>query len=66
MDLKHAEGCDDNNSNMERLNKILRRAGFYAHRQAPFIVRTLVERRSRVDILANANWQIFGGDIDTF
>jgi GNAT superfamily N-acetyltransferase len=53
-------------SNIDRLNKILRRAGFYAHRQAPFIVRTLGQWTPEVDVLSIGNWHIFGGDIDTF
>lgn len=44
----------------------LRRAGFFRHRQAPFIVRGLGDRETDADILDHANWKIMGGDVDTF
>ncbi len=44
----------------------LRRAGFFAHRQAPFIVRNLTNRSFAIDPLMHDAWRIHGGDVDTF
>lgn len=52
--------------NVESITAALRRAGFFRHREAPFIVRGLGDRRNDGDILDHANWNIMGGDIDTF
>jgi len=53
-------------SNVEHLNLVLKRTGFFRHRKAPFIVRALGRAEPAVDVLTLENWQIFGGDIDTF
>ncbi len=52
--------------NVERITAALRRAGFFRHRQAPFIVRGLGALATDTDILDPANWKIMGGDVDTF
>jgi GNAT superfamily N-acetyltransferase len=44
----------------------LRKAGFFAHRQAPFIVRALTARNLGANIHDHTNWHIAGGDVDTF
>jgi len=48
------------------IEKILRRAGFYAHRRMPLIVRSLSNINISVNIHYHPNWQIYGGDVDTF
>ncbi len=53
-------------SNVAQICRVLCRAGFYNHRQAPFIVRGLGEAEFQADILAHENWRIMGGDLDTF
>lgn len=52
--------------NLQPAVKLLRRAGFFAHRQAPFIVRSLTAGKLNTDIYTHANWRIMGGDVDTF
>lgn len=52
--------------NVGPITAALRRAGFFRHRQAPFIARGLGNRKSDATILDPANWRIMGGDIDTF
>ena len=46
--------------------RTLRRAGFVAHRSAPFIVRPLREAAFLPDPHEGRNWRIMGGDLDTF
>ena len=53
-------------SNIERLCRVFRRAGFYRHRQAPLIIRGLGDVDFDTDILAHENWRVMGGDLDTF
>lgn len=53
-------------SNIEPIINALRRAGFFHHRQAPFIVRSLGDKKTNVNIFDHASWGIIGGDIDTF
>ena len=53
-------------SNVKPVTTALRRAGFFRHRQAPFIVRDLGDRNANTGLLKHANWRIMGGDIDTF
>ena len=48
------------------IEKILRRAGFYAHRRMPLIVRSLSNINISANIHYHPNWQIYGGDVDTF
>jgi GNAT superfamily N-acetyltransferase len=52
--------------NIPDLSATLRRAGFYRHREAPFIVKSLRNASYDVDPLDHQNWRIFGGDVDTF
>lgn len=52
--------------NIAPINSALRRAGFFRHRQAPFIVRGLGDKKTDSTILNHPNWRIMGGDIDTF
>ena len=52
--------------NIEPICQILRRAGFYRHRRAPFIVKKLGNTPLDVEVFDHANWRIFGGDVDTF
>lgn len=44
----------------------LRRAAFFAHREAPLIVRALSVRNLDCNIHDHASWHITGGDVDTF
>jgi len=53
-------------SNIDRICRALRWAGFYRHRQAPLIIRGLGETNFDTDILTHNNWRIMGGDLDTF
>ncbi len=52
--------------NIDYLCKIFRRAGFYRHRQAPFIVKCLDSSLPITKLLTHENWCIMGGDVDTF
>ena len=52
--------------NIEPICQILRKAGFYRHRRAPFIVKKLGNTPLDVEVLDHRNWRIFGGDVDTF
>jgi GNAT superfamily N-acetyltransferase len=52
--------------NVERIEKVLRRAAFYRHRNAPFIVRSLGDANLKSDILDHDSWGLMGGDVDTF
>ena len=52
--------------NESTLLKILRRASFFAHRRAPFIVRSLTARNLAANIHNHETWRIIGGDVDTF
>ena len=53
-------------TNLSGIDKIMRRAGFYAHRRMPLIVRSLSNINISANIHYHPNWQIFGGDVDTF
>jgi GNAT superfamily N-acetyltransferase len=52
--------------NVERIEKVLRRAAFHRHRHAPFIVRSLGDADLKSDILDHDSWGLMGGDVDTF
>ena len=52
--------------NVEALIPVLKRAGFFPHRQAPFIVRGLTGRNLGGNIHNHAAWRIMGSDVDTF
>ncbi|MDP6175322.1 MAG: GNAT family N-acetyltransferase [Rhodospirillales bacterium] len=52
--------------NIDPICRALRRAGFYRHRLAPFIVRGLGPESAGTNILDHGNWRIMGGDVDTF
>ena len=52
--------------NIKPICRVLRKAGFYRHRRAPFIVKKLGTTPLDVEVLEHGNWRIFGGDVDTF
>ncbi len=52
--------------NMATLAPTLRRAAFFRHRQAPFIVKSLTSRSLGADIEDHRAWRVMGGDVDTF
>ena len=53
-------------TNVPEIESVLRRAGFYRHRRAPYIVKALGRRSFSEDIHAISAWRIAGGDVDTF
>jgi GNAT superfamily N-acetyltransferase len=53
-------------SNIDRVSRVLRRTGFYNHRQAPLLIKGLGKATSDTNILSHASWRIIGGDVDTF
>jgi len=53
-------------NNIPLIMSSLRRAGFIAHRRAPFIVRGLSARTLDANIHSHESWRIEGGDVDTF
>ena len=48
------------------IERKLRGAGFFRHRQAPFIVKNLSTDDFQTDVLDHGAWSIIGGDVDTF
>lgn len=53
-------------TNIQRLSRPLKRAGFLQARRAPLIVRKLTARSLGEDIHDHATWNLMGADLDTY
>ena len=58
--------CVESATNLPGIANILSRVGFIARRRMPLIVRSLSNINISVNIHYHPNWQIYGGDVDTF
>ena len=58
--------CVETATNLPGIANIMSRVGFIAHRRMPLIFRSLSNINISVIINYHSNWQIYGGDVDTF
>ena len=64
--IKAGIRCVEFATNLPGIANILSRAVFIAHRRMPLIFRSLSNINISVNINYHSNWQIYGGDVDTF
>ena len=64
--IKAGIHCLESATNLPGIANILSRVGFIAHRRMPLIFRSLSNINFSVNINYHSNWQIYGGDVDTF
>lgn len=53
-------------TNDQKLEKVLRGCSFFKHNQIPLIVKDIGREELPTNIHHHPNWNIFGGDVDTF
>ena len=58
--------CVETATNLSGIANIMSRVEFIAHRRMPLIFRSLSNINISVNIHYHPNWQIYGGDVDTF